>query len=80
MEQQLLNILKYYESIIAEGDQGESFAAIDRVLQTHPAYVDYLKILFLKENDDDRKEILGVILEAYGIPEVMAFLQEQDLL
>ena len=80
MEQQLKNILGYYESIIAEGDQGEFFGAIDRVLQKHPAYVEYLKDLFLKEEDEDRKEILGIILEAYAIPVVMAFLQKQDLL
>lgn len=80
MQQQLKNILEYYESIIAEGDQGEFFGAIDRILQKHPAYVDYLKDLFLKEHDEDRKEILGIILEAYGIPGVMAFLQKQDLL
>ena len=80
MEQQLKNILGYYESIIAEGDQGEFFGAIDRVLQKHPNYVEYLKDLFLKEEDEDRKEILGIILEAYAIPAVMAFLQKQDLL
>jgi len=64
MQQQLKNIPGYYEGIVAEGDQGEFFGAIDRILQKHPAYVDYLKDLFLNEEDEDRKEILGIILEA----------------
>ena len=80
MEQQLKNILGYYEGIVAEGDQGEFFGAIDRILQKHPAYVNYLKDLFLNEEDEDRKEILGIILEAYDIPGVTAFLEKQDLL
>ena len=80
MEQQLKNILGYYEGIVAEGDQGEFFGAIDRILQKYPAYVNYLKDLFLNEADEDRKEILGIILEAYDIPGVTAFLAKQDLL
>ena len=74
MQQQLKIVPGYYEGIVAEGDQGEFFGALDRVLQKHPAYVDYLKDLFLNEAGEDRKEILGIILEAYDIPGVTAFL------
>jgi len=79
MEQQLKNVLKYYEEIVAEGDQGETHAAIDRVLQKYPEVVNRLKEVFLKEEDDDRKECLAIILEEYDIDEVIAFLKERDL-
>jgi len=79
LEQQFKNVLNYFEEIFAEGDQGETHAAIDRVLQKHPELVVRLTELFLKEEDEDRKECLAIILEEYDIAEVVEFLKERDL-
>lgn len=79
MEQQIKNVLNYCEEIIAEGDQGETHDAIDKVLKTYPELVDRFKEMFLKEEDADRKECLAIILEEYALAEVVEFLKEQDL-
>ncbi|MBD3647580.1 MAG: hypothetical protein HUJ31_09045 [Pseudomonadales bacterium] len=65
--------------IVAEGDQGETHAAIDEVLQKHPEFAGRLKEMFLAEGDDDRKECLAIILEEYNIEEVIEFLKKRDL-
>ena len=79
MERQFKNLLGYYEDIIAEGDQGETHAAIDRIIQKHSHYIKELKDMFLNEIDEDRKEILGGILWEYDIEEVTLYMRDHGL-